>query len=101
MKINSQTYKIKGMRRDESYSSFSPEFSWENHNIRLTAMNSNDLLGLTNERGNSLVSHTEEFKKPARIRIKFDSYLCENLKFTFKCKLLNDYSLSATDSGIC
>jgi len=43
------------MRRDESYSAFNPEFSWDNHNIRLTARDSNDLMSVTNERGNLLL----------------------------------------------
>ena len=51
MKISSQVYKPKGMRRDESYSAFNPEFSWDNHNIRLTARDNNDLLSVTNENG--------------------------------------------------
>lgn len=56
MKISSQTYKIKGMRKDDSYSSFNPEYSWDNKNIRLTARDGNDLLSITNERGNTSIS---------------------------------------------
>lgn len=59
MKIKSQNYKIKGMRRDESYSSFNPEYSWDNKNIRLTARDSNDLLSVTNEKGNSQLSFND------------------------------------------
>ena len=56
MQIKSQNYKIKGMRRDESYSAFNPEYSWYNKNIRLTARDGNDLLSITNERGNTSIS---------------------------------------------
>ena len=56
MKIKSQNYKIKGMRMDDSYSSFSPEYSWGNKNIRLTARDGNDLLSVTNERGNKYIN---------------------------------------------
>ena len=59
MKISSQTYKSKGMRRDDSYSSFNPEYSWDNKNIRLTARDSNDLLSVTNEKGNSQLSFND------------------------------------------
>jgi hypothetical protein len=43
------------MRKDDSYSSFNPEYSLYNKNIRLTARNANDLLSITNEKGNSLL----------------------------------------------
>lgn len=41
------------MRQDESYSAFNPEYSWSNKNIRLTARDGNDMISVTNERGNS------------------------------------------------
>lgn len=56
MQIKQSTFKIKGMRRDDSYSSFNPEYSWSNKNIRLTARDGNDLLSITNERGNTPIS---------------------------------------------
>lgn len=52
MQIKQSVFKIKGMRRDDSYSSFNPEYSWNNHNVRLTARDGNDLMSVTNERGN-------------------------------------------------
>lgn len=55
MQIRSQNYKIKGMRQDESYSAFNPEYSWSNKNIRLTARGGNDMLSVTNEKGNTEV----------------------------------------------
>lgn len=60
MKISSQTYKICGMNKDLSYSSFNPEFSWDNKNIRLTARDGNDTLSITNEKGTLLYSITNE-----------------------------------------
>ena len=56
MQIKQSVYKIKGMRKDDSYSSFNPEYSWDNKNIRLTARDGNDLLSITNERGNTSIS---------------------------------------------
>jgi len=58
MKIKAEQYKIKGMNQDLSNSAFNKDFSWENHNIRLTARggdesySNNDLLSVTNEKGN-------------------------------------------------
>ena len=59
MNIKQSIYKIKGMRKDDSYSSFNPEYSWDNKNIRLTARDSNDLLSVTNEKGNSQLSFND------------------------------------------
>ena len=44
------------MNKDLSYSAFNPEYSWHNHNVRLTARDGNDLLSITNERGNISIS---------------------------------------------
>jgi hypothetical protein len=44
-------HKIKGMNRDFSESSYSPEFAYENKNIRITATDKNTLLSITNEKG--------------------------------------------------
>ena len=62
MQIRSQNYKIKGMRQDESYSAFNPEYSWSNKNIRLTARDGNDLLSITNERGNLSIGINEYYR---------------------------------------
>lgn len=51
-----QQYLIKGMQRDMSISKSSPEYSFENMNIRITARDNNTLLSLTNEKGNKEVS---------------------------------------------
>lgn len=59
MEIKLTTYKPKGMNKDLSYSIFNPEYSWHNKNIRLTARDSNDLLSVTNERGNLSISFNE------------------------------------------
>lgn len=44
-------FKIKGMGRDLSVSSFNPEFAYENKNIRIMATNENTLLSIINEKG--------------------------------------------------
>lgn len=77
MQIRSQNYKIKGMRQDESYSAFNPEYSWSNKNIRLTARDGNDLLSITNEKGNSQLS----FNDVAPIRIITYTYTYSFEKF--------------------
>lgn len=46
------SYVIKGMQRDLSVSKFNPDFAYENMNIRITARESNNLLSITNEKGN-------------------------------------------------
>ena len=45
------TFKTRGMQRDLSASAFSPEFSYENMNIRLIATDGNTSLSIVNERG--------------------------------------------------
>lgn len=50
--IKQAQYIIKGMNRDTSISKVSPEFSFENMNIRITARDHDTLLSITNERGN-------------------------------------------------
>ena len=52
----SQEFIIKGMNRDLSLSKFSPELAYENMNLRITVLNSNTLLSVTNEKGNTRVS---------------------------------------------
>ena len=63
MQIKSSQYKIRGMNKDLSYSAFNPEYSWHNHNVRLTARDGNDLLSVTNERGNVILGISD--KTPA------------------------------------
>lgn len=52
MQTKSQLYEIIGMNQDDSYSSFDKKFSWENKNIRVTAIDDNNLLSISNEKGN-------------------------------------------------
>jgi hypothetical protein len=44
-------YKIKGMTKDYSNSAFSPEFSFDNRNIRITTLEGNTTLSIVNEKG--------------------------------------------------
>lgn len=46
-----QLFKIKGMNKDTSVSSFSPEFSFENRNLRLSTNDDNTTLSWVNEKG--------------------------------------------------
>lgn len=51
--INRKTqFAVKGMQRDLSVSKFNSNYAYENKNIRITATDSNDLLSITNEKGN-------------------------------------------------
>lgn len=50
-------FKTKGMNRDLSVSAFNPEFSFENHNIRLSTAESNTQMSWVNEKG----THETEF----------------------------------------
>ena len=48
---NKADFKIKGMQRDLSVSTFNPEYAYENMNIRITPTEDNTLLSITNEKG--------------------------------------------------
>lgn len=51
MGAKAQMFTPKGMKRDYSDSKASPDFSYENHNIRITSRGDTTLLSITNERG--------------------------------------------------
>lgn len=51
MGAKAQMFTPKGMKRDYSDSKASPDFSYENHNIRITSRGDSTLLSITNERG--------------------------------------------------
>jgi hypothetical protein len=53
------TWKTKGMNQDLSVSSFNPEFSFENMNLRLTTNEGNTLLSWVNEKGPSSIFLSE------------------------------------------
>ena len=44
-------FKTVGMQRDLSESAFNPKFAYENKNIRITSLDGNTLLSITNEKG--------------------------------------------------
>lgn len=50
-----QSFSIKGMQRDLAISRFSPEFAFENMNIRITSRDHETLMAVTNEKGNKKV----------------------------------------------
>ena len=49
-------FKTRGMNRDLSVSAFNPEFSFENHNLRLSTNDGNTLMSWVNERGTEELS---------------------------------------------
>ena len=49
-------FKTRGMNKDLSVSAFSPEFAFENHNLRLSTNESNTQLSWVNERGTSAIT---------------------------------------------
>lgn len=51
--IDIAQFKIRGMSRDNSESAFSPEFAYENMNMRVDARTEGSQLSLQNEKGNS------------------------------------------------
>ena len=53
MGAKAQQFVPKGMKRDYSASKADPQYAYENHNIRITSRESNTLLSITNEKGNS------------------------------------------------
>lgn len=55
MQLDSQQFKIKGMQRDITESSFSNEFAFENMNMSIISRDSNTLLALSTEQGNKIV----------------------------------------------
>lgn len=61
------SYVIKGMQRDLSVSKFNPDFAYENINIRITARESNNLLSVTNEKGNKELAITTSNNEPLAI----------------------------------
>jgi hypothetical protein len=49
-------WKTKGMNKDLSVSSFSPEFAFENMNLRLSTGEANTMLSWVNEKGTAELS---------------------------------------------
>jgi len=106
MQLKNQIYKVKGMRKDESYSAFNPEFSWDNRNIRLTARDGNDMISVTNEKGNKkLLLGTQYYYS-----VDFLKYLQEqeiaDIAYTYGLTTLNylqeqsDYPVNYTNDVI-
>ena len=55
MQLDAMQFKIRGMQRDITESSFSSEFAYENMNMSLISRDSNTLLALSTEKGNKIV----------------------------------------------
>lgn len=92
----SQEFIIKGMNRDLSLSKFSPELAYENMNLRITALNSNTLLSVTNEKGNTRVSISGDSIEGECIgRCVLGKYL---VLFTVSGNVSRIYRLNVSDS---
>ena len=50
--LKSISFRIKGMQRDLSASAFSPEYAYENRNIRIMPTDESTLFSMVNEKGN-------------------------------------------------
>lgn len=92
----SQEFIIKGMNRDLSLSKFSPELAYENMNLRITVLNSNTLLSVTNEKGNTRVSISGDSIEGECIgRCVLGKYL---VLFTVSGNVSRIYRLNVSDS---
>lgn len=60
MAINKALFNIKGMTRDMAASKFSPEYAFENKNLRIVATDDNTSFGLVNEKGTAATGVTVE-----------------------------------------
>lgn len=86
-----------------SYSTFSPEFTWDNKNIRITARDANNLFGVTNEKGNTSVLFVD--KTPARpvkytYTVVFENYLVEQIPAVYTyTATFDNYLLEETDGS--
>ena len=52
----STSFKIKGINRDLSPSTFNNDYAYDAKNIRITTLDSNTLLSITNEKGNKVIN---------------------------------------------
>lgn len=59
MEIKQAQLIVTGMNQDLSVSKFTPDLTFENRNIRITALNENSSLSVTNEQGNTKVLSLE------------------------------------------
>ena len=64
------SFKTKGMNQDLSVSAFNPEFSFENHNLRLSTNEGNTLMSWVNEKGPALLEFEEGNKENSIAEIK-------------------------------
>lgn len=69
MAMKQSSHVIKGMQRDLTVSKFSPEYAYENMNIRITAREHSTLLSVTNEKGTKEIS-VPSFRQPNKIIVE-------------------------------
>lgn len=99
-------FKIKGMSRDLAVSSFSPEYAYENKNIRITADTTNTLYTIVNELGNTKISLGESYFDSGAFRGIPIGYCTLNNQTVIFCSEFADlqnpdsiYILSNNDDG--
>ena len=73
MGAKAQMFTPKGMKRDYSDSKASPDFSYENHNIRITSRGDTTLLSITNERGPKNCLITGLTQKVLTVNMEFNA----------------------------
>lgn len=71
MAMKQEQHIIKGMQRDLTVSKFSPEYAFENMNIRITARENSTLMSVTNEKGTKEIS-VPLYKEPNKITAELD-----------------------------
>lgn len=69
MPMKQETHIIRGMQRDLTVSKFSPEFAYENMNIRITARENNTLMAVTNEKGNAALTLYNESDQTTEVSL--------------------------------
>lgn len=71
MAMKQEQHIIKGMQRDLTVSKFSPEYAFENMNIRITARENSTLMSVTNEKGTKEIS-VPLYREPNKITAELD-----------------------------
>jgi hypothetical protein len=84
----------KGMNQDISVSKATNEFAFENYNIRITAVNDNTLLSVTNEKlPNNLPIQIQYNKIPNKITYKYYPNLCFVSKAPVESDIIIEYTI--------
>lgn len=63
-------FNVKGMTRDSSRSKFSPEYSYENKNIRIVSHGDGTLMSVTNQKGQSKITINDKGNPTFNLRVR-------------------------------